>query len=118
MGYQPMDDYGIVGDLHSVALVGIDGSIDWLRFPERLRRRSRQREGWAVQDRPGKRRRHPQTDVLAGHKRVDHSRPQAIFTTLLNAFKIAYENARSQKVYRKGGDGRDRAAKGASSARS
>jgi GH15 family glucan-1,4-alpha-glucosidase len=33
MAYQPIENYGIVGDLHSVALVGIDGSIDWLCLP-------------------------------------------------------------------------------------
>src|SRR5215212_11781511 len=33
MAYQPIENYGIVGDLHSVALVGMDGSIDWLCLP-------------------------------------------------------------------------------------
>ncbi len=33
MAYQPIEDYGIVGDLHSVALVGMDGSVDWLCLP-------------------------------------------------------------------------------------
>ena len=33
MGYQPIEDYGIIGDMHSVALVGTDGSVDWLCFP-------------------------------------------------------------------------------------
>ncbi len=32
-GYQPIENYGIIGDLHTVALVGIDGSIDFLSFP-------------------------------------------------------------------------------------
>jgi hypothetical protein len=30
MTYQPIDHYGAIGDLHTVALVGIDGSIDFL----------------------------------------------------------------------------------------
>ncbi len=33
-GYQPIEDYGVVGDLHTVALVGKDGSIDFMCFPE------------------------------------------------------------------------------------
>jgi GH15 family glucan-1,4-alpha-glucosidase len=31
--YQPIEDYGIIGDLHTVALVGKNGSIDMLSFP-------------------------------------------------------------------------------------
>ncbi len=31
--YQPIEDYGIIGDLHTVALVGKNGSIDFLSFP-------------------------------------------------------------------------------------
>ena len=33
MAYQPIENYGIVGDLHTIALVGKDGSIDWFCYP-------------------------------------------------------------------------------------
>jgi GH15 family glucan-1,4-alpha-glucosidase len=33
MQYRPIEDHGVIGDLHTVALVGIDGSIDFLCFP-------------------------------------------------------------------------------------
>jgi len=33
MAYQPIGNYGIIGDMHTVALVGMNGSIDWFCFP-------------------------------------------------------------------------------------
>jgi GH15 family glucan-1,4-alpha-glucosidase len=33
MAYQPIENYGIIGDLHAVALVGMNGSIDWFCCP-------------------------------------------------------------------------------------
>src|SRR6478735_8254889 len=33
-GYQPIENYGIIGDLNTVALVGLNGSIDFMCFPE------------------------------------------------------------------------------------
>jgi GH15 family glucan-1,4-alpha-glucosidase len=33
MAYQPIENYGIIGDLHTAALVGMNGSIDWFCFP-------------------------------------------------------------------------------------
>src|SRR6266568_1309630 len=32
-GYQPIGNYGVIGDLHTTALVGMDGSIDFMCFP-------------------------------------------------------------------------------------
>lgn len=32
-GYQPIENYGMIGDLHTIALVGLDGSIDFMCFP-------------------------------------------------------------------------------------
>jgi GH15 family glucan-1,4-alpha-glucosidase len=33
MAYQQIENYGIIGNMRSAALVGIDGSIDWFCFP-------------------------------------------------------------------------------------
>ena len=32
MTYEPIADYGIIGDMHTAALVGLDESIDWQRY--------------------------------------------------------------------------------------
>lgn len=32
--YQPIENYGIIGDMSTVALVGMNGSIDFMSFPE------------------------------------------------------------------------------------
>ena len=34
MAYLPIEDYGIIGNMHTVALVGINGSIDWFCCPD------------------------------------------------------------------------------------
>jgi GH15 family glucan-1,4-alpha-glucosidase len=34
MGYKPIENYGIIGDLNTAALVGTDGSIDFMCFPQ------------------------------------------------------------------------------------
>lgn len=33
MEYQPIEDYGIIGNMYTTALVGKNGSIDWFCFP-------------------------------------------------------------------------------------
>ena len=33
MGYQPIENYGIIGDMRTTALVGMNGSIDWFCVP-------------------------------------------------------------------------------------
>ena len=34
MSYQPIENYGVIGDLNTVALVGLNGSIDFMCFPD------------------------------------------------------------------------------------
>ena len=33
MAYQPIENHGIIGDMHTIALVAVDGTIDWFCFP-------------------------------------------------------------------------------------
>lgn len=34
MAYQPIEDYGIIGNMRTIALVGKNGSIDWYCYPQ------------------------------------------------------------------------------------
>jgi GH15 family glucan-1,4-alpha-glucosidase len=34
MSFQPIENYGVIGNMRSIALVGMDGSIDFLCYPE------------------------------------------------------------------------------------
>jgi GH15 family glucan-1,4-alpha-glucosidase len=33
MAYEPIENYGIMGNMRTVALVGMNGSIDWYCYP-------------------------------------------------------------------------------------
>jgi len=33
MNYQPIENYGVIGDLATTALVSLNGSIDFMCFP-------------------------------------------------------------------------------------
>jgi hypothetical protein len=41
MAYQPIENYGIIGNMRTVAHVGMNGSIDWYCYPHLLDRRLR-----------------------------------------------------------------------------
>jgi hypothetical protein len=43
--YLPIAEHGLIGDLHTVALVGTDGTIDWYCCP---RETSRSRKPWLL----------------------------------------------------------------------
>ncbi len=32
--YKPIESYGVIGDLHSVALIRMNGSVDWCYLPD------------------------------------------------------------------------------------
>ena len=34
MSFQPIENYGVIGNMQSVALVGMHGSIDFLCYPD------------------------------------------------------------------------------------
>ena len=34
MAYKRLEEYGLIGNMHSAALVGRDGAIDWLCLPD------------------------------------------------------------------------------------
>ena len=34
MSFEPIENYGVIGNMRSIALVGINGSIDFLCYPK------------------------------------------------------------------------------------
>src|SRR6202008_2674678 len=34
MAYQPIENYGVIGNMRTVALVSMNGSIDWYCYPQ------------------------------------------------------------------------------------
>ena len=33
MSYQPIESHGVIGDMHTIALVAMNGTIDWCCLP-------------------------------------------------------------------------------------
>ena len=77
MGYQPIGNYGIIGDMYTAALVSVDGSHRLVlpaefRLTEYFRRHSRRRQGRVLPP-LGSRRGTNQADVPARHERPAHT---------------------------------------------
>jgi hypothetical protein len=34
MAFEPIENYGVIGNMQSIALVGMNGSIDFMCYPE------------------------------------------------------------------------------------
>ena len=80
MAQQPVENYGVVGDMHTVALVGKDGSIDFMCFPRFdsptiFAALLDPEQAGAFPARPGVRRRPPGPALPAGHCHPAHALP-------------------------------------------
>ena len=76
--YLPIAEHGLVGDLHTVALVGTNGHdrlvlLPGVRLAERVRRDPRQGRGRLLRAPPERRRLDVQAALLPGHERPDHA---------------------------------------------
>ena len=101
MAYLQISDYGVIGDLHTVALVGINGSIDWFlhtlfRLAVGIRLPPRPRKGRQVQDIATKRRCADDAELPAGDQRAGDPVP------------VARRRCRGYRLHAAGGPGQDR----------
>ena len=80
--YLPIEEHGIIGDLHTVALVGTDGTIDWY-CPERFDSPSvfaailDAEKGGYYRIAPADDELHHQAALLPRHQRPHHPLPDA-----------------------------------------
>ena len=76
--YQPIENYGIIGNMRTAALVGMDGSIDWLCLPHFdspsvFAAILDDQQGGPLSHRPGRRAISAQAVLLAGHQYPRHA---------------------------------------------
>jgi len=80
MGFQPIENYGVIGNMRSIALVGMNGSIDFLYYPEfdsptMFAALLDEDRGWPLSDRAPPYERVNTQAVLAGHKHPPDALP-------------------------------------------